>query len=315
MILTVTLNAALDRTLAVPNFGVGFRHRAVETVTLPGGKGVNVARVIKRLGQPVIATGFVGGKTGERVLAELEREDILCDFVRIEGETRTSTAVLDPVSSTTTEINEYGPEVSERELHLLLNKLDYLGKAAQLVVLAGSIPRGVQPGIYAELTERLHGNGVQVLLDTYGEPLRHGLKGSPDAVFPNQVEAEMVIGHEISTTAEFVGAARMLRRLGAQSAVVHGREVVAAEIQGEKGLVTLVAKPPRADVVSAVGSGDSLLGGYAAARIEGRPAAEALRFGIGCAVANTLCYGAGIFSPDDALRFAEQVEWEDVEVE
>lgn len=310
MILTVTLNPALDRTLAVPNFEVGFRHRASDTVTLPGGKGVNVARVIKRLGQPVIATGFVGGRTGERVLAELEREDILCDFVRIEGETRTSTAVLDPAMGTTTEINEYGPEVAGRELQMLCDKLDYLSKAAHLIILAGSIPRGLQPDIYATLISKLRRAGVGILLDTYGNPLRHGLKAGPDVVFPNQVETETVIGHEIGTPEEFVLAARSLRQMGAVSAVVHGRELVAAQVNAAEGLVTLVARPPQVDVVSAVGSGDSLLGGYAAALLDGKPVAECLRFGIGCAVANTMCYGAGVFVPDDAYHLAEQVQWE-----
>lgn len=312
MILTVTLNPALDRTLAVPNFEVGFRHRAVETVTLPGGKGVNVARVIKRLGHPVIATGFVGGRTGERVLAELEQEDILCDFVRIEGETRTSTAVLDPASGTTTEINEYGPLVSARELARLYEKLDYLSKAAQVVVLAGSIPQGLEPTIYADLIRRLHENGVMVMVDTYGEPLRYAIKAGPDAVFPNQVEAETVIGHEINGVSEFLGAARSLRRLGAKSAVVHARDLVVAEIASPDGVRALAALPPRVEVVSAVGSGDSLLGGYVTAYVQGQSPAEALRFGIGCAVANTLCYGAGLFVPEDAYRLALQVEWEDV---
>src|SRR5680860_1809629 len=98
MILTVTLNAAVDRTLTVPNFALGFRHKATHTLSLPGGKGVNVARAVKILGQPVIATGFAGGRVGDRMVTQLQREGILCDFVRIEGESRTSTAVLDPTT-------------------------------------------------------------------------------------------------------------------------------------------------------------------------------------------------------------------------
>lgn len=309
MILTVTLNPALDRTLAVPNFEVDFRHRASSTVTLPGGKGVNVARVIKRLGQPVIATGFVGGRTGERVLAELGREDILCDFVRIEGETRTSTAVLDPAAGTSTEINEHGPQVAARELQLLCDKLHYLSKAAQLIVLAGSIPQGPEPNIYSVIIKKLRRAGATIFLDTYGEPLRLGLKAAPTIVFLNQVETETAIGHEIGTVAEYVAAARDLRRMGALSAVVHGRDLVVAQIKDDDDIITLAARPPQVEVVSTVGSGDSLLGGYAAACLDGKTAAECLRFGIGCAVANTLCYGAGLFVPEEAYHLAEQVEW------
>ena len=114
MIITVTLNAAIDKSLSVPNFRLGRRHRTVEQRTMPGGKGVNVARTLKHLGQPVIATGFAGGATGTRIVEALTQESILSDFVRINEESRTNTAVHDPTSGGETEINERGPEVSEQ---------------------------------------------------------------------------------------------------------------------------------------------------------------------------------------------------------
>ena len=123
MIITVTLNAAIDKSLSVPNFRLGRRHRTVEQTTLPGGKGVNVARTLKTLGQPVIATGFAGGATGTRIVEALTDESILNDFVRIREESRTNTAVLDPTNGEQTEINERGPAVSERELELFRDKL------------------------------------------------------------------------------------------------------------------------------------------------------------------------------------------------
>src|SRR5215468_5629214 len=115
VIVTVTLNAAIDRTLTVPNFQRGQRHRASAGVALAGGKGINVARTLKALGVPVVATGLAGGITGTRIVEELTREAILNDFVRIDGESRTSTAVVDPTGETYTEINEWGPAVSEEE--------------------------------------------------------------------------------------------------------------------------------------------------------------------------------------------------------
>src|SRR5882762_2386176 len=115
MIITVTLNAAIDKSLSVPNFRLGRRHRTVEQTTMPGGKGVNVARTLKALGQPVIDTGLAGGATGTRIIEQLTQEAILCDFVRINQESRTSTAVIDPTSGVQTEVNERGPEVSEAE--------------------------------------------------------------------------------------------------------------------------------------------------------------------------------------------------------
>src|ERR671923_220244 len=116
MIITVTLNAAIDKSLSVPNFRLGRRHRTVEQTTMPGGKGVNVARVLKMLGAPVIATGLAGGATGTRLVEQLTQLSVLSDFVRIREESRTNTAVIDPTTGEQTEINERGPKVSEQEV-------------------------------------------------------------------------------------------------------------------------------------------------------------------------------------------------------
>src|SRR5213076_1757915 len=138
MIVTVTLNAAIDRTLTVPNFQLGQRHRASQGLTLAGGKGINVARALKRLDVPVVATGLAGGRTGTRIIEELTSEAILNDFVRIGDESRTSTAVVDPTAGSYTEINEWGPAVTEEELQMLREKLHYLSSGASAVVFAGS---------------------------------------------------------------------------------------------------------------------------------------------------------------------------------
>ena len=151
MIITVTLNAAIDKSLSVPNFRLGRRHRTVEQTTMPGGKGVNVARTLKSLGQPVIATGFAGGPTGTRIVEQLTEESILNDFVRIREESRTNTAVHDPTNGETTEINERGPAVTAQETQLFRDKLLYLARGADMVVMAGSLPRGVDADIYAGL--------------------------------------------------------------------------------------------------------------------------------------------------------------------
>src|SRR5204862_781651 len=119
LIVTVTLNAALDRTLTVPNFQRGQRHRASQGLMLAGGKGINIARALKLLGVPVVATGLVGGRTGIRIVEELTSEAILNDFVRIEDESRTSTAVVDPTAPTYTEINEWGPAVTPEQPEML----------------------------------------------------------------------------------------------------------------------------------------------------------------------------------------------------
>ena len=131
MILTVTLNAAIDRTVAVPNFRLGRRHRAVESRTVAGGKGINVARALSLLGRPVIAAGFVGGPTGTRVLEQLHEESVLTDFTRIAAETRINLAVIDPTSGEQTEINERGPAVSPEEVEAALRPDRLPGRRGQ----------------------------------------------------------------------------------------------------------------------------------------------------------------------------------------
>src|SRR5665213_123383 len=194
VIVTVTLNAAIDRTLTVPNFQRGQRHRASAGVTLAGGKGINVARALKMLGVPVVATGLVGGTTGTRIVEELTNEAILNDFVHIEGESRTSTAVVDPTGGTYTEINEWGPAVRPEELEMLLEKLRYLTQGAELVVFAGSLPRDVADDFYAEAARDLSRRHVPVVLDSDGEPMRAGVEAEPFLVSPNQAEAEALVG-------------------------------------------------------------------------------------------------------------------------
>ncbi|HYG96268.1 MAG TPA: PfkB family carbohydrate kinase, partial [Solirubrobacterales bacterium] len=171
MILSVTLNAAIDRTVAVPNFRLGRRHRAVESRTVAGGKGINVARALSLLGRPVIATGFVGGPTGTRVLEQLHEEAVLTDFTRIAAETRINLAVIDPTSGEQTEINERGPAVSAEEVQRLFERIAYLAGGAKICVLAGSVPPGAGDDLYARLIDDLSRRGVPVVLDAAGEAM------------------------------------------------------------------------------------------------------------------------------------------------
>ena len=221
MIITVTLNAALDRTLTVPNFQRGQRHRATRGgLTLAGGKGINVARALKRLEVPVVATGLAGGLTGTRIVEELTAEAILNDFVRIGDESRTSTAVVDPTASSYTEINEWGPEVEPEELEILRDKLHYLANGAQAVVFSGSLPRGVEDDFYAEAIRDLNRRGVQTVLDSEGEPLRLGTGAEPFLVSPNQREAESLVGQEFHEEQDFILALDSIAELGARNVLI-----------------------------------------------------------------------------------------------
>ena len=308
MIVTVTLNAALDRTLTVPIFQLGHRHRASEALVLAGGKGINVARALKRLDVPVVATGLAGGRTGTRIVEELTAEAILNDFVRIREESRTSTAVIDPTAGTYTEINEWGPRVSEVELGILLDKLRYLAGAADLVVLAGSLPRAVEEGFYAEAVRELTRRGVRVALDAEGDPLRLGLEAEPYLVTPNQREAEGVVGQELDEEDDFLMALDALAELGARNVLITMDTGCFALVREDRRTHRFRAVAPQVEPVSAVGSGDVLLAQWVAAVLAGRPAVEALRLGVAAGAASTLELGAGRFDPREAARFLAAVE-------
>ena len=309
MIVTVTLNAAIDRTLTVPNFQRGQRHRASAGVTLAGGKGINVARALKTLGIPVVATGLLGGSTGSRIVEELTGEAILNDFVHIEGESRTSTAVVDPTGGTYTEINEWGPAVHPEELETLLEKLRYLTQGAELVVFAGSLPRDVADDFYAEATRELSRRHVNVVLDTEGEPLRQGVEAEPFLVTPNQAEAEALVGQEFHDDDDFRLGLDSIAEMGARNVLIttdQGCLAFVREDRGEPLRFRVVA--PRVDPVSAVGSGDVLLAAYVAARHAGRTHEESLRAAVAAGAASTLEVGAGRFDPRQAGRLQAGVE-------
>jgi 1-phosphofructokinase family hexose kinase len=311
MIITVTLNAALDKTLEVPNFTPGRRHRTVDQRTMPGGKGVNIARAIKRLGQPVIATGLAGGATGSRIIAALNDEAVLNAFVRIREESRTNTAVLDPTTGLHTEINERGPAISPAELDLFREKLMYLAKGASICVFAGSLPWGVEPDIYADLIRSVRKLGVVTIIDTDGEPLRHAVRAEPEVVSPNELEAEELVGHEFNDADDRASAVAEMVRLGPGEAIMTVPDGCFAQVldgSGSTALYRVTVEPLEAR--SPIGSGDAFLAGYVAARYAERPVVDCLRFGVACGAESTQHIGAGILEPAKVERIFDTVRAE-----
>jgi 1-phosphofructokinase/tagatose 6-phosphate kinase len=313
MIITVTLNPALDKTLEVPNFTPGRRHRTVDQVTMPGGKGVNVARAIKRLGQPVIATGLAGGATGTRIVEALNDEAILNAFVRIREESRTNTAVLDPTTGMQTEINERGPAVSPQELGLFREKLLYLAKGASMCVFAGSLPRGIDTDVYADLIREVKRLGAITVVDTDGEPLRLAMRAEPDVVSPNELEAEELVGQEFNDVEDRAQAVIEMARLGAGEAIMTVRDGCFANVLDEGSTlyrVSVEELEPR----SRIGSGDAFLAGYVAARYAGRAPVECLRYGVACGAESIQHFGAGVLDPGKVDRLLAEVDAQRLEI-
>jgi 1-phosphofructokinase/tagatose 6-phosphate kinase len=313
VIVSVTMNAAIDRTLTVPNFQLGHRHRASQGVTLAGGKGLNVARALKRLDVPVVATGLVGGRTGTRIVEEVTAEGILNDFLRIADESRTSTAVVDPMGNTHTEINEWGPHVEHYELETMLEKIRYLARAADVVVFAGSLPRGVESSFYAEAIRDLNRRGVRTVLDCDSEALRLGVEAEPFLVAPNQREAESLVGHEFHEHDDFAMALDVIADLGARNVLVTYETGCYALVREDRKIRRLCASMPLLEPISALGSGDVLLAAFLAARLEERQLDDALRGAVAAGAASTLEVGAGRFDPREAARLAVNVHVEELE--
>jgi 1-phosphofructokinase/tagatose 6-phosphate kinase len=313
MIITVTLNAAIDKTLAVPNFRLGRRHRAVEQTAMAGGKGVNVARALRALGQPVIATGVAGGPTGTRIVEHLTEEGILNDFVRIREESRTSTAVVDPTSGDQTEINEHGPHVSDQELDLFVDKLLYLAKGAAVCVFAGSLPRGVDSGLYGRLVEEMRRLGVTTVLDSEGEPLLTATRRRPDVVSPNELEAEGLVGHEFSDEDDRRRALGEMVEMGAREGIITLADGCLAVLGegSERSLYRATLEP--LEPVSSVGSGDALIAGFVAARYGGSDPEHCLRFAVACGAESTQHFGAGVLEQREVERLLPEVRVETFE--
>jgi 1-phosphofructokinase/tagatose 6-phosphate kinase len=314
VILTVTLNAAIDRTVAVPNFHLGHRHRAVEARTVAGGKGVNVARALKLLGRPVIATGLAGGPTGSRILERLAEESILNDFTQIGEESRTNLAVVDPTSGQQTEINERGPSVAPEEFERFIEKLLYLAQGAEFCVVAGSVPPGLEPGVYARLISELRNLGVPTLLDTDGEPMRLGLRAGPDVVAPNELEAEQAVGHEFGDPDDLALGLGGLLEMGAHEAIVTRANGCVAILRENGHSRRFEVEIDPLEPVATVGSGDAFVAGYISARFLGAHGSDALAYGVACGAESTQHFGAGEIGPGEVERLLSRVRVRELEV-
>ena len=306
MILTVTLNAAVARTLVVPSLNLGQRHRIQESVALAGGKGINVARSLRSLGVPVLATGFAGGRNGDAIRDGLSDAAIPFDFVEIEGHSRTSTAIVDPTNGSQTEVNEHGPEVSPAEAHEFSRRLDHLLEYATAVVFAGSLPANLDESFLVNLIQRARDRGLYTVVDSTPAVLRAALKAEPSFVSPNQNEAETVVGFDFIESEDFLRGLGRLVDLGSEKACITSPEGHSYFTSDDD---VICAEAPQVEALSNIGSGDAYLAGLLAGTLHrDLPPRDAVRLAAGCAAANAESLGAGVFDPLRAEEMAESVE-------
>ncbi len=289
MIYTVTLNPALDKTVEIVNFTVDSVNRITKMRTDPGGKGINVSKVIDKLGGKSIATGILGGGTGTAIQSALEEMRLESSFLFAEGETRTNLKVVDPEHHTNTDINEPGLTVTDELLNSLLKELlEKLGEE-DIVVLSGSLPKGAPKDTYYTWVKACRDTGAKVILDADGELLAEGLKASPYLIKPNNHELSGLMGRTLETPGELENAARnLMSQYGIKKIVVSMGGEGALYVTGDE---TIYAEGLKVPVGSTVGAGDSVVAALAVAEERGLALEETVRLSIATGAANVMCSG------------------------
>ncbi len=293
MILTVTLNPAVDHQVFVEAMKLHDTNRVIRTEIDAGGKGTNLSRVFAELGGATTATGLLGGAAGAVVRRVLEIQGVTDDFVETAGETRTNVSVEDGSGSPPTTFNAKGPILSENEYRDLLAKVEALAPSASWVCLGGSLPPGCRTDALREIAEIAKRCDRKVLLDADGEPCLEGLKAKPDFIKPNSKEASRLLGRPIETTEEALEGARELHRMLEPNAIV-------VLSRGEHGAILIcqegafMGHSAPVEARSTIGSGDSFLGGMLWAMEQGHPIQEAFRWGLAAGAATATTDGTEI---------------------
>ncbi|MBQ7777067.1 MAG: 1-phosphofructokinase family hexose kinase, partial [Lachnospiraceae bacterium] len=219
MILTITLNPAVDKTCRIQELILGQVNRLESTKSIAGGKGVNVTKILRQFGYPVTAMGFLGGYSGRMIEEALEKMGAICRFTHIVQETRVSTNIL-AENGYVTEILEPGPEITKEELQRFLTEYEKQLAVCEIVVLSGSIPKGVPADIYKTLTELAKKQGCKVFLDTSGEALKMAVEAVPYFIKPNHKELEFLLGRKVEGVDELVTEAEALLAKGMEKVVI-----------------------------------------------------------------------------------------------
>ena len=277
MIITVTMNPAIDKTVGLGNLLRGGLNRIEDVILDAGGKGINVSKTIKSLGGQSVATGFAGGNNGEAILQMLQNDAVHTDFVFIDGETRVNTKIVE-ADGTVTEFNEAGPYVSAEKQETLVQKLVQYAKEDTWFVLSGSVPSSVPKTIYRDIIEAVHAKGAKVFLDADGELFKQSLAAKPDVVKPNRVELEKYIGatHRLSQE-ELLNAGEALLEQGIGTVIISLGDEGALFLT--KGL-TAACSAICVEVRSTVGAGDALVAAFTYGKDKGEDLVNCAKLGI-----------------------------------
>ncbi|ERM91084.1 fructose-1-phosphate kinase [Caldanaerobacter subterraneus subsp. yonseiensis KB-1] len=309
MITTVTANPAIDRTVIVENLRPGSVNRVIRSRVDAGGKGINVAKNLKNLGDEVIALGFLG-PNAQYIIDCLEEEGIKSDFVRIKNDTRTNIKISDILKGEVTDLNEYGPEVSKEEIELLKASIFKYAEKSKVLVLSGSLPLGVPKTFYKEVIKELKNRDLKIILDADNQALLYGIEERPFMIKPNVHELEDVVGKRFETLEEIIEEGKKLNKKGI--------EIVAISM-GKEGSVVITddavfrVKPLKVEVKGTVGAGDAYVAGFAHGIYRGLSLEETIKIAAALSTSVVMKEGTGAGTIEEVNALKDKIEIERIE--
>ncbi|GMQ64301.1 1-phosphofructokinase family hexose kinase [Vallitalea maricola] len=305
MILTITMNPAIDKVYIIDNYKLGEVHRPIKTVASAGGKGLNVAKVAKTMGEKVAATGLLGGSNGDFINNKVKELGIESRFIKVSGETRICVNVSDTVNQISTEILEAGPVVSEYEVNKFIKVYEDMLDDIKVVTISGSLPKGISADFYKVLIDIAKKHNKKVILDTSSKAFIEGIKAIPYMVKPNTDEIKQVHSGDVSTLQGLVKAIKYFKRMGVEVPVISlGKDGCIAGL--DEGIYRFTIPPAR--VINTVGSGDSFIAGCAIGLERESSQIDMIRMGMACGTANTQFAQTGYVEKELVDLYFSQVE-------
>lgn len=306
MIVTVTMNPAIDKSLILDSVKIGEVNRIKENREDIGGKGINVSKIIRFFEEDTIATGIIGKTNSNKVKTYLNDMNIKHDFFEVSGLTRTNIKVLETISNKTTDLNEEGLTLNKNDVLKFENKLFKLCEQADFIVLSGSLPKGLKDDFYKNLINKID-KIAPVILDTSGKPLIKGIEAGPYIVKPNKIELEDAFNVKLETNEDIIRFCKDILRK-------YKIEIIIVTLGKEGSLLIsknnhYYAKPIPVKVLNTVGAGDSFLGGFIYGLLNG-DYVNALRYGAASGGLAVTLKGTGIFSKDSFEKIIDKVEIE-----
>jgi tagatose 6-phosphate kinase len=305
MILAITMNPAIDKIYFVESYALGGVHRPMDCIDSAGGKGLNVARVARLLGEEVAVSGFLGGSNGQYIKEKIAVQGLQNRFAWTDQQTRVCINVTDMSNGQCTEVLEVGPELSRLEGDHFLKAFESMLDDVDVITISGSLPKGIDYDFYSKLIELAHMKEIPVLLDASGEPMNLGLQAQPYLVKPNQEEISKVYKGATETIEDLMSAIRYLKSIGIDLPIVSlGKEGALAGLSDGIYKVSF----PSIEVINTVGSGDAFIAGCAVAMVRKYNEIDMLKLAIACGSANTQYAQTGYVEMDKVTEYLNYVK-------